>query len=415
MLRLLNSLGGQLEKFRPLEPGKVSMYHCGPTVKEPIHIGKFRSFLVADILRRHLEYSGCEVHQVMNITDVGHLNEFEEDAIEIAAARSGLNAWELIEQEEAKFHEERRELRIRDAHEYPKAREHVETMIDFARELEQKGVCYSAGGNLYLDVSKFRDFGKLSGKPLDELTGLQQSSKTTVSPEKKHPLDIDLWRTDAIHQMRWDSPWGRGFPGWHVECAAMSRKYLGGAFDIHTGADDNIFPHHECEIAQVEVLTDKPLARYWLHSGPVTVEGKPMNRKNANLVTVRELLGSGFRGSVVRVALLSSHYRTELDMGESTFDKARAFVDTVLGFHEHLSEAVKASASVSGSATTSSPAPWIAATDTAFCSAFDNDLDYPSAMRAILDTLVRLEPEDVGDPRQALAALEGWDRVMGAL
>ena len=326
----MNSLGMQEQKFQSLEPDKVQMYHCGPTVKEPIHLGKFRSFLMADVLRRHLERSGYEVHQVMNITDVGHLNEFQEDFVEIAAARSGLYAWELVEKEEKKFHEERRALKILNAHEYPKAREHIDCMIGLAQDLEKKGVCYVSGGNLYLDVSKFSAFGKLSGKSITELKKLQESSRASVPRHKKHPLDIDLWRRDALHEMRWDSPWGRGFPGWHVECAAMSRKFLGGVFDIHTGADDNLFPHHECEIAQVEILTGKPLARYWLHTGLTRVEGKEMSRGNDNLVTVRELLEAGFRGIVLRVAILSSHYRSELNFDESTLDWARESVNLLL-------------------------------------------------------------------------------------
>lgn len=409
-LRLRNSLGGELEEFRPLVPGRVRMYHCGPTVKEAIHIGKFRSFLMADILRRTLELQGFEVHQVMNITDVGHLNEFEEDVIEIAAARSGIDTWELVESEERRFHEERKALRILDAHEYPRAREHIESMVEFIDDLEKKGVCYRAGGNLYLDTSRFAEFGKLTGKSREVLEELEQSLEGSAAPSKHHPLDIDLWRTDALHQMRWDSPWGRGFPGWHVECAAMSRKYLGGSFDIHTGADDNLFPHHECEIAQVELLTGKPLARYWLHTGPVKVEGKPMSRRNDNLVTVRELLEAGFRGEVVRLALLSSRYRDELDLDESAIDRARNAVNALVSFRDHLEEARS-----TGNGADRPAGPWIAATDERFREALEDDLDFPRALEAVLDALESLEAETLGPPGAALEALVRWDRVLGVL
>ena len=410
-LRLLNSLGGKTAEFQPLEPGKVRMYHCGPTVKAPAHIGKFRSFLLADLLRRHLERSGFEVRQVMNITDVGHLNEFDEDIVEMAAARSGLYAWELVEEEEKKFHEERRALRILDAHEYPHARDHVGEMIDLVRDLEAKGVCYTAGGNVYLDISGFSGFGKLSGKSLAELTELQKSSRAAAAPRKRHPLDIDLWRTDALHQMLWDSPWGKGFPGWHVECAAMSRKYLGGSFDIHTGTDDILFPHHECEIAQVETLTGKPLASCWLHTGPVQVDGQPMLRQNANVVTVRELLDSGIPGVVVRVALLGTHYRESLDFGEAPLEWAQRSVAAVRAFHAHLEGAAK----TAGPAAGEPPAAWITETDARFQEALDRDLDYPAALEAILEAQDRLEPEDIGNPRPAREAVESWDRVLGIL
>ena len=413
-LKLFNSLGHKKMEFQPQVKGQVRMYHCGPTVKEPAHIGKFRSFLMADILRRHLERSGFEVHQVMNVTDVGHLNEFQEDIVEIAAARSGLYAWELVEKEEKSFHQERAALRILDAQEYPRAREHIDTMIELVKDLEKKGVCYSAGGNIYLDVSNYTGYGKLSGKTVKELEKVQETLRARPSPHKRRPLDIDLWRTDALHEMRWDSPWGKGFPGWHVECAAMSRKYLGGSFDIHTGADDNRFPHHECEIAQVETLTGKPLANYWLHSGPVKVDGRPMLRQEDTVVTVRELLDSGFRGSVIRVALLSAHYRETLDFGESTLDWAREAVNALSGFHEHLkSSATGTRRKVDGRE--QPPVTWITETEARFQDALDRDLDYPAALQCILETQDRLEPDDVGDPRVAREALESWDRVLGIL
>lgn len=413
-LRLTNALERRVEEFQPLASDRVLMYHCGPTVKEPSHIAKFRSYLLADVLRRHLERSGFEVRQVMNITDVGHLNEFEEDIVEVAAARRGLQAWELAEREEKIFHEDRRALKIVDAHVYPKARDHIDCMVEMIRALEEKGVCYRAGGNLYLDVSHQPRFGELCGKSLAEMEVLQKAAKTSPHPEKRHPLDIDLWRTDALHQMDWESPWGRGFPGWHVECAAMSRKYLGECFDVHTGTVENVFPHHECEIAQAEILSGKPMARYWLHSGPVTVEGKPMSLGNRNLVTVRGLLEDGFRGSVVRAALLSSHYREALDFREETIDRARAAVDQVLGFHNHLCEqsAARAAEERREAATA---AAWINETGERVQRALDDDLDYWGALGAVVETVDRLEPEDVGDPRQALEALESWDRVLGLL
>src|SRR5690606_32492666 len=295
-LRLRNTLGGRLEEFRPIESGHVRLYHCGPTVKEASSIAKFRSYVLADVLRRTLERAGYETLQVMNITDVGHLNEFEEDLVEMAAARSGRYAWELAEEETQKFHDDRRALHILDAHVYPRARDHIDDMIALVGELEAKGLTYQAGKSVFLDVSRLDRFGELSSLSREELARRAEEGATRAGGARRNPLDVELWRSDVLHQMCWDSPWGRGFPGWHVECAAMSRKYLGGVFDIHTGTDDLIFPHHECEIAQVEPLTGQPLARFWLHSAGVTLDGEPMSRRLGNEVTVRELVASGFRG-----------------------------------------------------------------------------------------------------------------------
>jgi cysteinyl-tRNA synthetase len=407
---LTSTLGGRKEEFRPLERGKARIYSCGPTVKEPLNLGKFRSFLLADVLRRELEYEGYEVRHVMNITDVGHLNEFEEDFVEIAAARTGLHAWELVEKEEKVFHEDRRGLHILDAHEYPHARQHIADMIALVEDLEKKGLTYRAGGNVYLDVGKCRGFGELSGKSPEELAQASSGSRAPAHLEKRQPLDIDLWRTDILHAVHWKSPWGRGFPGWHVECVAMSRRYLGDSFDVHTGTSENIFPHHECEIAQAEALSGKPLARYWLHSAPVTVDGKAMSTRDRNVVTVRELLAAGIRGAVVRVALLSKPYREVLDFSEALLDQAREEVNAFLAFHQHLQGAAAASAERSAE-----PALWITETDAEFRAALEDDLDVSGGLKAIVRRIQELDPESIGDPREALKAIEDWDRVLGIL
>ncbi len=411
MLRLKNTLHGQLEEFRSVEPGRVRMYHCGPTVNEPINISKFRSYLLADVLRRTLEAEEYKIVQVMNITDVGHLNEFEEDIIEIAAARTGLHAWELIEKEEKIFQDDRRAVHIREAHHYPRAREHIEDMIAFIQDLETKGCAYKAGNNLYFDITRAPRLGELSGKSVEELQKLLDASRTPAHPEKRRPLDIDLWRTDVEHQRHWPSPWGRGYPGWHVECVAMGRRYLGESFDIHTGAHDNLFPHHECEIAQAEALSGQPLAKYWLHSGQVHVDGEVMSLRNRNVVTVRELLAAGFRGSVIRVALLSRHYREILPFREACLEEAREKVDAFLSFYEYLADEAKSSNRQNGDA----DLPWITETDATFQAAIENDLDYPTALQAVVDVIDRLEPAEVGDPSSARDAVERWDEVLGIL
>ncbi len=412
---LTNTLGGKRELFEPIGPGKVRMYHCGPTVTGRVNVAKFRSYLLADLLRRYFEYSGYEVLQVMNITDVGHLNEFEEDAVEIAAGRTGLSAVELVEKEEKVFHDDRLALHIRDASKYPRAREHIDDMVAVIADLEKRGFTYESGGNVYFDIRKSPQFGRLAAKTLHDLEKIAPLEGGHASQQKKrHPLDIDLWRTDVLHQIHWPSPWGRGFPGWHVECVAMSRKYLAGSFDIHTGTCENVFPHHECEIAQAEALSGKPLARYWLHSGPVTIDGQPMSRENKNLVTVRQMLDGGFRGSVIRVGLLSTHYRAPLDFGEACMDLARPRVNAFLAFHEYLvSAAGPAQRPVDAASETC--AGWIQETEEVFRAALDDDLDYPRALDAVITRVQGLEPEQVGNARHALEAVRRWDRVLGIL
>ena len=408
-----NTLGGQRESFTPLDASVVRIYSCGPTIKAPAGLGKFRSFLLGDLVHRYLQYRGFTVRQVMNITDVGHLNEFEEDVIELAAARTGLYAGELVEKEVKTFHADRHALGIRNCEAYPHARDHIEEMVEIIRELEARGLTYSADGNLYLDVQKTQDFGKLSGQSIERLEERVQASQTKHSPAKRHPLDIDLWRTDAAHTTHWKSPWGRGFPGWHVECVAMSRKYLGASFDIHTGGHDNVFPHHDCEIAQAEALSDgAPLARYWLHSGPVLVDGQPMSIRNENFVTVRELLESGFRGVVLRVALLSEPYRAVLDFSEPLRERARECVDRILDFHTYLTDQVGGQPPEQDA--TSRP-EWVQQTDARFDSALDDDLQYGVALSAVAEAIGALTPKTLKEPAQALAALNRWDQVLGIL
>ncbi len=415
-LTLTNTLGGRKEAFEPLSPGVLKMYHCGPTVKEPININKFRSYLLGDLLRRTFDRSGFEVQQVMNITDVGHLNEFEEDWVEIAAGRSGKQPEDLVEEELREFHEERRALRIVDAHEYPKAQENVPDMIALVSRLLEAGAAYRTEQNVYLDIGKFPDFGKLTGKSTDELVRLQESLVRKSAGDKRHPLDIDLWRTDITHQLDWPSPWGVGFPGWHIECVVMSQKYLGTSFDIHTGSEDIVFPHHECEIAQAEVLSGEPFARYWLHSAPVMLEGRPISRKNHNRLTIKALLGEGYSGVELRLALLGTHYRESIEFGPDTIESAQKSLG-------RLAEAVKKLEATAGSidagsveaGADSASAERIEAAATAFDAALDDDLDYPKALRVVIDMAEDFASGKVGPAPEALDAVTKFDLVLGLL
>ncbi|MEK7855146.1 MAG: class I tRNA ligase family protein, partial [Acidobacteriota bacterium] len=252
MLRFHDSLTRSGQPFKPLQKGKVRIYNCGPTVYDYVHIGNLRYFLFTDLLRRYLEHKGYEVHQVMNITDVGHvLADADEgdDKMEIAAAKAGKSPQELAEFYTEAFFRDIDRLGIARAASYPRASQHVDEMIAVIAKLLANGCAYKVGGSVYFDVSSFPAYGQLSG---NVVAGLHPGARVDVREEKKHPADFALWISNPRHLMQWTAPWGKGYPGWHIECSAMAMKYLGETIDIHTGGEDNKFPHHEAEIAQSE-------------------------------------------------------------------------------------------------------------------------------------------------------------------
>ena len=290
-LQLFNSLGKQKQEFESVLKGHVRMYNCGPTVYGTPHIGNYRSFLFADILRRYLEYKGYRVTQVMNVTDVGHMTsdaDEGEDKLEVAAKKEQVDPWKIAEKYTKIFMDDLERLGIEKAEFYPKATENIKEMIAITEELLKRGHAYEIDGNVYFDVTTFPEYGKLSGNTLDRL---KAQKRAVDDPNKKNAQDFVLWFANSKyknHIMKWDSPWGEGYPGWHIECTAMSMRFLSEAFedgfhperfetvDIHTGGEDNKFPHHESEIAQTEGATGKELSRFWLHVTHLKVEGEKM-------------------------------------------------------------------------------------------------------------------------------------------
>ena len=333
-LAIYNTLTKKKEPFEPLVPGHVRMYNCGPTVYSYAHIGNFASFLLADLLRRHLEYSGLEVLQIMNITDVGHLTEDDiadargEDKLEKKAREEKKDPFEIARFYEEAFHQDLRALGLKLAHRYPRATDHIPEMIAMIEELLEKGLAYESGGQVYFEISKFPRYGILSGNTTEQLI---EGHRVEADPSKRSPLDFTLWKRDPKHLMQWDSPFGRGFPGWHIECSAMSRKYLGDVFDIHTGGEDNIFPHHECEIAQSSAGEDRIFARYWLHRRHILVDGKKMSKSAGNFFTVRDLLAKGWKGREIRLSLIRAHYRSNSNFTLQGLEEAR---ETIRYFQE---------------------------------------------------------------------------------
>jgi cysteinyl-tRNA synthetase len=327
-VRLHNSLTGRVEPFEPLHPGEVRMYNCGPTVYKRQHIGNFRAFVMADLLRRTFEMLGLRVTQIMNITDVGHLTEDDiadaagEDKLQKEAARRSLDPWQIAREEEANFKADLEVLRIQPAHHYPRATDHVPEMIEMIESLLASGHAYQADGNVYFDVTSFERYGALSGNTLAELAA-GASGRVEDRSEKRNPSDFALWKQDPKHLMQWDSPFGRGFPGWHIECSAMARKYLGDTLDIHTGGPDNKFPHHECEIAQSECVTHKPFVRHWVHNGWLEIGGEKMSKRAGTLYTIPQLTEMGYSGPDLRMYLLKQHYHSPLPFDLELLDEAR--------------------------------------------------------------------------------------------
>ncbi len=343
-MRLHNSLSGRLEEFVPFRAGEVRMYNCGPTVYKRAHIGNFRAYMLADLLRRAFDYLGYTTTQVMNITDVGHLTVDDvadaqgEDKLQEEARRRRLDPWQIAREAEGWFHDDLKVLRCVPAHRYPRATEHVPEMIAMIESLISSGHAYEVGGSVYFSVASFPRYGRLSGNTPDQLDA-GASGRVEEREDKRHPHDFALWKRDEKHLMQWDSPWGRGFPGWHIECSAMARKYLGDTLDVHTGGPDNKFPHHECEIAQSEAVTGVPFVRHWVHCGYLEIDGAKMAKRAGKLFLVPELLAMGYTGADIRLLLLKQHYRSPLPFKIELLDESRAVRERLNHFvHYQLAE-----------------------------------------------------------------------------
>lgn len=416
-LTLYNTLGKAKQPFEPLEPGKVRMYHCGPTVYSYAHIGNFASFLLADLLRRHLEASGLEVLQVMNITDVGHLTEDDladargEDKLERIARERKVRPEEIARFYEDTFQEDRRALNILPAHVYPRATEHIPEMIALIEELLAASLAYEVDGQIYFSIDRFPHYGRLSGNTPEELIAGQ---RVETDPRKRNPLDFTLWKRDPDHLMQWDSPWGRGFPGWHIECSAMSRRYLGEVFDIHTGGEDNIFPHHECEVAQSSGGSDRIFARHWLHRRHILVERKKMSKSAGNFFTIRDLLEKGFSGLEIRYVLIATHYRAQLNFTFEGLAAARESLRYLREFRvnvEALPDRVPEPPEIDAVRQRGEER------DGALRAALDDDLNVSGALAQVhgfvRDAYKVCQTRASG--REAVERLRRWDRVLGIL
>jgi len=327
-LMVYNSLTRSKELFTPLTPGRVTMYVCGPTVYDNPHIGHVKSYVSFDVVVRYLRSLGYKVRYVQNITDVGHLLDSGEDRILRGAEREQLQPMELVERYTRAYFAAMDALNVLRPDISPRASGHVPEQIELVQKLLEKGMAYEVNGSVYFDVGKFPEYGKLSGRKVEEQIA---GARLDVIEEKRHPADFALWKkAEPEHIMQWNSPWGRGFPGWHIECSAMSMKYLGESIDIHGGGMENQFPHHECEIAQSEAATGKSFVKYWLHNNMVLVDGVKMSKSLGNFTTVEQALGK-FSGEQVRFFILQSHYRSPVDFSDAAITAAGQGLERLRG------------------------------------------------------------------------------------
>ncbi|WP_270504238.1 cysteine--tRNA ligase [Ligilactobacillus salivarius] len=336
MLQLYNTLTNQKEKFEPLNPGKVTMYVCGPTVYNYIHIGNARSAVAFDTIRRYLEYRGFEVNYVSNFTDV-------DDKIIKASQEMNLSVKEITEKFINAFYEDTSALNVKKATLNPRVMDNMDNIIKFIEVLVQKGYAYESAGDVYYKTRKFKDYGKLSGQLIDDLEQGASSRVDDIDQDKKQdPLDFALWKKAKQGEISWDSPWGQGRPGWHIECSVMSTKYLGDTIDIHAGGQDLEFPHHENEIAQSEAKTGKKFARYWLHNGFVTIgeEDQKMSKSLGNFVTVHDLLKE-VNPQVIRFFMSTTQYRRPIRYSSANLNEAKVNLNKLQTAYENLSYRLK--------------------------------------------------------------------------
>ena len=383
-LQIYNTLSRTKETLETLEPGKVSMYVCGPTVYDNAHVGHAMSVLVFDIIRRYLEYRGYDVRHAMNYTDV-------DDKIILRANAESVNPYDLAERYIQQSREHLKDLNILPATVYPRATPEIDQIICMVQGLIEKGHAYEASGDVYFFVSSDDDYGKLSGRKLEDM---QSGFRINVDERKETPMDFALWKASKPGEPAWDSPWGPGRPGWHIECSAMSLHHLGEQIDIHGGGNDLVFPHHENEIAQTESLTGKAFARYWVHNGMLQLSGEKMSKSLGNLVTIEDFLAE-HEADVLRMMVLNSSYRSPLTFNDESIGHAQRAL-------ERLRSALRPASGDQRAMTTRLPIQ-IEATRRGFVESMDDDFNTAGALGYLFD-LVRAinQSRDMGFAQEEL-------------
>jgi cysteinyl-tRNA synthetase len=406
-MRIYNTLTRKVEEIVPMTPGQYKLYSCGPTVYRYIHIGNLRTFTMADWLRRTLLYQGYEVIHIKNITDVGHMRiellDRGEDKMIAQARKEGKTSAQIAAFYTKAFMQDEVALNILPAQVFPRATQHIPEMLEIVQGLLAKGVAYEADGNIYFDIKQFPGYGKLSGNQLEGMmAGLHEGADTN----RRNPEDFPLWKkAEPNREMAWDSPWGRGFPGWHIECSAMSTKYLGKRFDIHTGGVDNIFPHHEDEIAQSEAWTGEPFVNYWVHAQHLLADGLKMAKSTGNSYTRTDVEARGFDPLALRYFYTTAHYRSRINFTFGALRSAQTALERLRGTAVRL-QAEAATSSKNRSDETARQS-WTAQ----FLNKVENDLNLPQAM-AVVWNMLSGRATDLSSCAR-LELLLDWDRILG--
>ena len=399
-MRLYDSLTRELHDVSPVDGETVKIYSCGPTVYRYIHIGNMRSFMLGDLIRRALRFEGFRVRWIMNITDVGHMtdeiSDTGRDKMELAEADEGLSAFEIAQKYTDAFLHDADLVGIEPADLYPRATDHIDDMIKVIQTLLEKDHAYEVDGSVYYDVTTFPGYGKLSGNTLDRLRAGHRQ-ELTVDPNKRHPEDFALWKKAGPNRaLRWPSPWGDGYPGWHIECSAMSMKHLGERFDIHTGGNDNKFPHHEDEIAQSEAAVGHQVVSTWVHGGFLQMSGQKMAKSAKNIYRVTDLAEQGVDPLAFRLLCFGTRYRSEMDFSWEALE----------GQHRRLADLRRRMATwAPGTVERSDEAK---ALDERFRAAVADDLDLPRALVVLNETVGSAVPDD-----QRYGLLASWDAILG--
>jgi cysteinyl-tRNA synthetase len=381
-LVIYNTLTRKKEEFTPITPGRVHMYVCGPTVYDHAHLGHAKTYVNFDLIARYLRYRGFKVRYVQNITDVGHILDTGEDRILKGAARERVEPMELVERYSRSYFEDMAALGVQPPDISPRASAHVPEQIEMIKVLLEKGHAYEVDGAVYFDVRSWPEYGKLSGRRLEDQ---EEGARVTVRDDKRNPEDFALWKkADPEHILRWPSPWGWGYPGWHIECSAMSTKYLGETFDLHGGGIDNIFPHNECEVAQSEAATGQPFARWWLLGGSLTVDGVKMSKSLGNFTTIKDLL-KRYKPEALRFFILSGHYRNPIDFSDAALEAASKGWERLTAPALAVRERLRLNPPAEGAAPSAGVIELVGGIRQRCLDALDDDFNAPVAVAALFE------------------------------
>ena len=400
-MKIYNTMTREKQEFVPITPGEVKMYSCGPTVYDYFHIGNARPFIIFDTMRRYLEYTGYKVTFVQNFTDI-------DDKMINRANKEGITVKELGERFIAEYFKDAEALGIRKATIHPKATENIEAIIEVVKTLEEKGYAYNVNGNVYFRTKKFDDYGKLSHQPLEEL---EAGARIDIADEKEDPMDFALWKAQKPGEPAWESPWGMGRPGWHIECSAMVNKFLGASIDIHSGGKDLIFPHHENEVAQSECANGCHFANYWMHNGYININNQKMSKSLGNFFTIRDITEK-YKPEVVRFFMLSAHYRSPVNFSDDLMQQAQSAMERVYTCIESLNFLLKNALDRAPNKEEIELLDAVEKAKKRFCDAMDDDLNTADAISAIFDIVSASNKTVSKDGDNSKAVLE---KVLAAI